>query len=447
MEKRSRRIPRCHPCGSQATATQIQENIRKDPRSSFRSPELGIFTRTCLLIGIPGQYICNKTNMTTSSLGALDPGDPRLKLRVENRIQNVFVTQSEDNRNQKEEHINHIPVVTETSGRVLEAGVNTLQKTLVLKKQAELDVVDQQLAVKRALFKSRVEGLAQRRSELELKLQQTQERAIKFEKFVAENEAKQRRALKKYEAARELNISKQREIEAHTEQFKHLKARHQVLKERMAKHKIFEDYLMKTLDFLPSTYLDNGSESLVMPIIRRHETLSITHRDLLQRWGHLEEEVEQGQRQLQIMKQEHSIKRLMANKELSELQSELETLKEKNEQAEVNLLMEQGLSREKVKEVGCLLMAINNLADLCYIATYGPLENMNILTKMDMVKDYIQDKADTERRARRLMESGTAITSRTALTDKREKGSIKSMGSKTQIKNSSKVSRKSETMS
>lgn len=38
----------------------------------------------------------------------------------------------------------------------------------------------------------------------------------------------------------------------------------------------------------------------------------------------------------------------MANKELSELQSELETLKEKNKQAEVNLLIEQGLSREKV---------------------------------------------------------------------------------------------------
>lgn len=38
----------------------------------------------------------------------------------------------------------------------------------------------------------------------------------------------------------------------------------------------------------------------------------------------------------------------MANKELSELQSELESLKEKNRQAEVNLLMEQGQSREKV---------------------------------------------------------------------------------------------------
>lgn len=38
----------------------------------------------------------------------------------------------------------------------------------------------------------------------------------------------------------------------------------------------------------------------------------------------------------------------MANKELSELQSELETLKEKNKQMEVNLMTQESLSREKV---------------------------------------------------------------------------------------------------
>lgn len=31
-------------------------------------------------------------------------------------------------------------------------------------------------------------------------------------------------------------------------------------------------------------------------------------------------------------------------------------------------------------------MAINNLAEQCYISTYGPLESMSTLTKMDMVK-------------------------------------------------------------
>lgn len=60
-----------------------------------------------------------------------------------------------------------------------------------------------------------------------------------------------------------------------------------------------------------SDYLDDGSESLVLPIIRRHEALSITHRELLQRLGRMEVEVEQGQRQLQNMKEEHSINKLV----------------------------------------------------------------------------------------------------------------------------------------
>ncbi|KAL6105668.1 uncharacterized protein ACO6RY_07146 [Pungitius sinensis] len=384
--------------------------------------------------------------MTTSSLPILDDCDPRLKLKVENRKINIFVTQLEEHRHKKEENVNHLPVVTETSSRVLEAGVNTLQKTLILRKQFELDNVNQQLARKRQEFKNRMEALAGRRSELELKQQETAEMVMKFEKFVAENELKRRRALRKYEAELELNISKQREIEDLTDELKQLGARKQVLKQRMSKYKIYEDYLIKTIDHFPSTYPDNGSESLVMPIIRRHETLSITHRDLLQRLGRLEEEVEQSQQQLLAMTQERSIKTLMANKELSELRNELETLKEKNKEAEVDLLMEQGLSRQKVEEEGRMLMAINNLAEQCYISAYGPLTNMNILTMMDMVKEYILDKADTERRARRLMESGSAVMNRTAAKDKRARGSMKSYGTKTQIKSSSKVSRKSETM-
>lgn len=62
--------------------------------------------------------------------------------------------------------------------------------------------------------------------------------------------------------------------------------------------------------YLPA-YLDNESDSLVMPIIRRHETLSITHQRLQQRLERLEEEVEEGQRQLHTMKQEQTFKKLV----------------------------------------------------------------------------------------------------------------------------------------
>lgn len=50
--------------------------------------------------------------------------------------------------------------------------MNTLQKTLILKKQFELDNVNQQLARKQQEFKNRMEALARRRSELELKQQE-----------------------------------------------------------------------------------------------------------------------------------------------------------------------------------------------------------------------------------------------------------------------------------
>lgn len=61
---------------------------------------------------------------------------------------------------------------SKSSSRVLEAGVNTLQKTLLLKKKAELDQVDERLTRKRDEFKSRMEDLAHKRSELKLRQQQ-----------------------------------------------------------------------------------------------------------------------------------------------------------------------------------------------------------------------------------------------------------------------------------
>ena len=122
-----------------------------------------------------------------------------------------------------------------------------------------------------------------------------------------------------------------------------------------------------------------------MSIIRRHEALSVTKQELRRRSAHAEEEVARGSQQLQGMKREHSVKKLvrhgqngsipmlnkhtsgwapapcsglltcfrvsqMGIKELSELQAELDSLKEENEQMEDKLLMEHGLSREKVCE-------------------------------------------------------------------------------------------------
>ncbi|CAG10573.1 unnamed protein product [Tetraodon nigroviridis] len=265
--------------------------------------------------------------MASCSLPRLESGDPRLKLTLQDRVRNVFVTHS-DTRHEQEEKVKYTPVVKE--------------------KKAELDQVDEQLKWKRDEFKSRMEDLAHRRSELQLKQQQNKETVMRFEKFVADNEAKRSRALKKYEAAQEENVSKQSHIEELTEELERLKVRQQVLKKKIQKHKIYEDYLLKTLDYFPSTYLDHGSRPSVMSIIRRHEALSVTNQELRRRLGHAEQEVDKGSQQLQSMKREHNVKKLMGIKELSELQGEFDSLKEENEQMEDQLATEHGLSREKV---------------------------------------------------------------------------------------------------
>lgn len=47
-----------------------------------------------------------------------------------------------------------------------------------------------------------------------------------------------------------------------------------------------------------------------------------------------------------------------------------------------------------MEEVGRLLMGINNLAEQCYLTAHGPLQNMTVLSMMDMVKVELQTSSD-----------------------------------------------------
>ena len=58
-------------------------------------------------------------------------------------------------------------------------------------------------------------------------------------------------------------------------------------------------------------------------------------------------------------------------------------------------------------------------------------------------QEYILEMADREKKAARLMASGSAVTFVTDLADKRESASLKIINSKTQLKSSSKASGKS----
>ncbi|XP_051724177.1 coiled-coil domain-containing protein 42 homolog isoform X1 [Ctenopharyngodon idella] len=354
--------------------------------------------------------------MDSASLPALKT-DADLKLKVENRKKNVFVTQLEEHsalsvnvvfdREQKDEHIKHIPVITQGSSGLLETGVNTLQSTLVLKKRVEVDELNAQLMDKRQQVHDCMKILRERRAQLQQRQTETKHRAAKFEKFVEENEVKRRRALKKFQMEKQQNELKEKEKTELSTQLQDLQARRLYLKERVNKYKIFEEFLMKTLDLLPDNYLGYRTD-LVMPIIRRYETLSISRQDLLQQLNSLTDEMKTSQNQLEALKHQHNTYKLMTNQELSERQTQLDQMNEKNKQLEMTLQMHMAQSRDQVEEAGNILIAVRNLGEQCYLSHYGPLDSMETVTMMDMIKEFIVEKADLERRATRLTDSSAA---------------------------------------
>ncbi|XP_067222980.1 coiled-coil domain-containing protein 42 homolog isoform X5 [Chanodichthys erythropterus] len=347
-----------------------------------------------------------KALMDSASLPALKT-DADLKLKVENRKKNVFVTQLEEHREQKDEHIKHIPVITQGSSGLLETGVNTLQSTLVLKKRVEVDELNAQLMEKRQQVHDCMKILRERRAQLQQRQMETKQRAAKFDKFVEENEVKRRRALKKFQMEKQQNELKEKEKTELSTQLQDLQARRLYLKERVNKYKIFEEFLMKTLDLLPDNYLGYRTD-LVMPIIRRYETLSISRQDLLQQLNSLTDELKTSQNQLEALKHQHNTYKLTTNQELSERQTQLDQMNEKNKQLEMTLQMHMAQSRDQVEEAGNILIAVRNLGEQCYLSHYGPLDSMDTVTMMDMIKEFIVEKADLERRATRLTDNSAA---------------------------------------
>ena len=62
-------------------------------------------------------------------------------------------------------------MVKESGDKLIETGINTLQRTLLLKKEVEVEKVDVELERKRHEFRARMEACAQRQVEVQKKQQ------------------------------------------------------------------------------------------------------------------------------------------------------------------------------------------------------------------------------------------------------------------------------------
>ncbi|XP_072348684.1 uncharacterized protein CCDC197 [Scyliorhinus torazame] len=317
----------------------------------------------------------------------------RYSLHLKHPRRNVFVTQLGDQRDEDDD-VNYIPVIRQAAGEILASDRKTPQTTLVLKKEVEVDQVNAELEAKRREFFQRMEAVAQRRVEFEKKEQVNRARALKFDKFLRDNEAKRWRAIKKYQFEVKENGLKRKELQDILQQFEEMKVRQQKLQRNVSKYKTYEDYILKVIDNLPENYLEYSAESMVMSIIRKHETLGATNETLINNLSRLSDELEECQHSLESLHQEYDTTKLMINSRLSERRMECEEAKERNKRLEIKINLHRGNFIQQSEGLGALALAINNLADQCYMRHYGIYEEIGILAKLDMVKEFIVEKKD-----------------------------------------------------
>lgn len=329
------------------------------------------------------------------------PGEtPKYQLNLEIRKRNVFVTQLGEGRDDEEDDVTAIPVIKEAASKILDTSKNTLQKTLVLKKEVEYDRVGQELAQKREEYSERMRMLEERREELAVREKEYSEKAVKFDWFLKDSEAKRRRAITRYQAEARQNELREIEIAELSAQLEDQKTRQKRLHERTRTHKIYEDFLLKMVEKVPDNYLEYGVDSPVKAVIRRYETLSLTNENLVNNLTGLADEQEISQLRLEALKRQYDTVKLTMTSELSQLQLDYDRLRERNKQLEMTFNLEKSQFRNQSVEIGSLLLAVINLADQCHMKHYGPLAEVELNQKLDMIKEYILEKIQIEKLAK-----------------------------------------------
>ncbi|XP_064622298.1 uncharacterized protein LOC135484592 [Lineus longissimus] len=320
-------------------------------------------------------------------------GRGQYKLELDTNKRNVFVTQLHQ-REDEEDDITAYPVVKESADRLIETGINTLQKTLLLKKEVEIEQVDVELQAKREEFRRRMEMCSERQIEIQKKQQKMKDRVAKFEKFIKENEAKRRRAIQKYHTEVKLKDQKSREYEMLVQQLEELKARHRLLQKKLQSYKKFELYLLKVVDSLPENYIEMN-DNMVTGLMMRHRTLSDTNGQLVDNLLAMADEIERLRAQLEAYKQDHNKNKLSINSRLAQLQKHQETETENNKQLEQKGMSKKGHYREQRELLGMVLMAVDDLADKCHNGkAEKPLEGMDLNEKLDTIKEHLLDQED-----------------------------------------------------
>ena len=229
--------------------------------------------------------------------------------------------------------------------------------TRLLEKRRETAEVEHALSAQKEEFSMKMEGLAQRRQELESKEQELKQSLMKFDRFLRENDSKKTRALKK--AKDERNMIKQKEGEITTLQSEchDLERERDKFKKRLEKYTIYQTYLERVLDLS-----DEFSE--LREIMARYDTLIATHNDLLNREQKNQITMEKEKQKFNRFTEEKNTEILHYNNQLAQLQTRLDKAQSEAVHWESKWTHIQNTAARKTLLLGQIKIATHNLFQL-----------------------------------------------------------------------------------
>jgi len=229
--------------------------------------------------------------------------------------------------------------------------------TRLLEKRRETAEVEHALSAQKEEFSMKMEGLAQRRQELERKEQTLKQSLQKFDRFLKENDSKKSRALKKAMDERVMIKQKEQMIEQLKVECSGLESERDRFRQRLEKYTVYQSYLERVLELS-----DEFSE--LREIMARYDTLIATHNDLMHREQKNQENMEKEKHRFHKFMEDKNTEILHCNNQLAQLQTRLDKAQSEAVHWESKWTHIQNTAAKKTLLLGRIKIATHNLYQL-----------------------------------------------------------------------------------
>ncbi|TGZ70508.1 hypothetical protein CRM22_003157 [Opisthorchis felineus] len=255
--------------------------------------------------------------------------------------------------------------------------------------------VSRTLWEKRKDFNEQMTNSSERREQLKKDVSYLQERKIKCQSIIRENDAKRWRALQKFCTDNHLCTIRKKEKQALNAELRKARQTYSLLSAKAADLRKYEAYMLNVIASLPKDYI-KLADDVIAGLMMRYNTLYETNNSLRKEMETKAEEVRVAQSDLKQLVEAHRILLFEKNSELSELYTHRQKMNDLYQGAQQTMIHSHEDLAHQLSHFKTVLRSINNLTGKI-IRAYEPgisvqllmtkIQNMPILSRCRLIED------------------------------------------------------------